>query len=301
MRRENVGQLLRRLRWTIRRPLASQLGGDERSLVQGAGVELAEMREYQPGDDIRLIDWNTTARSDRTFVREALVERGLDAWLLVDVSASIDWGTAACPKRERAIELAAIAADLLLHQGNRVGALFFAERPLDILPPALGRTALLRLLDRMRKQPRQAEVGSTDLTAALERVGALARRRGVILVISDFIADAGWENALGRLAHRHEVVAVRLGDPRERDLPDIGIATFEDAETGRQLVVDTGDAALRERFRAAAAAADEALVATLRRRGVDVLTLSTDTDILPALVTFLRTRRQRGPHLPSAG
>jgi len=301
---ENVRQVLRRLRWTVRRPLATHLGGDERSLARGAGMELAEIREYQPGDDIRLIDWNTTARADRPFVREALVERGLDAWMVVDLSGSVDWGTVNCLKRERALELAAVAGDLLLRQGDRVGALFFADRPLDLIPPAAGQTALLRVLDRMRRQPRQAPTGRTDLTAALERVGAVARRRGLLLVISDFMVEPGWEPVLGRLAARHEVIAVRLGDPGERALPDVGVATFEDPETGQQLTVDTGDARLRERFRAAAAAADQARIAALGRRGVEVLTLGTEAEILPALVTFLSTRRRspaRGPHLPPAG
>jgi uncharacterized protein (DUF58 family) len=303
VRREPLARLLRRLRWTVHRPLATYLGGEERSLLRGRGVELVEIREYQPGDDVRLIDWNTTARADRAYVREALVERGLDAWLAVDVSGSIDWGTTNCPKRERALELVAVAGELLTRQGNRVGALFFADRPLDVVPPAAGRTALLGMLDRLRRRPRQAATGRTDLAAALGRVDALARRRSLVLVVSDFAVPTGWERALGRLAARHEVVAVRVTDPRERDLPDIGLATFEDPETGQQLVVDTGHPALRARYRAAVAARDEAMCAALARHDVPLLALSTDAEILPALAAFLishRRARSRRGRLPAA-
>jgi hypothetical protein len=173
-----------------------------------------------------------------------------------------------------------------------------------VLPPTSGHLALSRLLDRLRGEPRQAATGPTDLAAALERVAALARRRGVVLVVSDFVAEPGWQAALGRLAVRHEVVAVRVGDPRERELPDIGLVTFEDPETGRQLTVDTSDATLRARFRAAAAAADDAVIAALGRRGVDLLTLGTEAEILPALVAFLANRRRAralGPRRPPTG
>jgi len=295
-RHEPTLRLLRRLRWTVRRPLATYLGGDERSLVRGAGVELAEMREYQPGDDVRLIDWNTSARGDRVYVREAFVERGLDVFFVVDVSGSVDWGTAACLKRDRALEAVGLVGDLLIHQGNRVGALFFANKPLDALPPTTGQNALLRLLDRVKHQPRQAPSGPTDLTAALERVGALARRRSLVIVVSDFLAADGWETPMKRLAVRHEVAAVRVVDPRDGEIPDVGVVTFEDPETGAQLVVDTGDAKLRERFREAALAKDTVLAATLRRSGVPLLRLSTDADVVPALVAFLREQRR-----PAAG
>ncbi|MDQ5853185.1 MAG: DUF58 domain-containing protein, partial [Chloroflexota bacterium] len=170
---ETAEGLLRRLQWTVLRPLATMLGGDERSLVRGPGMELTEIREYQPGDDVRYIDWNITARADRPFVREAHVERALDAWLILDLSASIDWGTAQCLKRDRAAEFAAVAGQLLGRYGNRVGALLFAERPLCFVPPRTGRTHLQHVLAAINGEPRQAGHGRTDLAAALARVNMM--------------------------------------------------------------------------------------------------------------------------------
>jgi uncharacterized protein (DUF58 family) len=285
--------LLRRLHWTVLRPLASLLGGNERSLVRGPGMELDEVRVYQPGDDVRHIDWNITARTDQPFVRQARVERALDVWLLLDVSASVDWGTARCLKRDRIVEFAAVAGQILGQHGNRVGALLFAARPLSVIPPATGRNHLLGLLAGIRQHPRQAERGSTDLTAALARAHAVIRRRALIMIVSDFLVPDGWQAALRRLAQRHEVTAVRLHDPRERELPDVGLITLEDPETDNQLLVNTSDRRLRERYRQAAAAQAERLQAELARSGIDQFELSTDADLLPALIRFVHTRRMR--------
>jgi uncharacterized protein (DUF58 family) len=288
--------LLRRLQWTVIRPLASRLGGDERSLVRGFGLELSDLREYQPGDDVRHIDWNTTARTDRPYVREAYAERALDVWLVVDVSPSVAWGTARCLKRDLAVELAATVGLLRGRQGNRIGALLFAERPRALVPVGIGRAHLLRLVTCLRDEPRRDGAGRTDLAAALAQIRAFAQRRSLILIISDFLVPDGWQVALGPLAHRHEVVAVRLRDPREAEIPDVGLIAFEDPETGGQLVVDTGDRRLRERFAEAAAGQDERIRAELVRRGVDQLVLSTADDLGPALVRFLGARKYRRGH-----
>ena len=285
--------LLRRLQWTVLRPLAARLGGDERSLVRGFGLELTELREYQPGDDVRHIDWNTTARTDRPFVREAHAERALDVWLVVDVSPSVDWGTVRRLKRDLAVELAAVVGLLLGRQGNRIGALLFAERPRALVPPGTGRAHLLRLLTCLRDEPRREGGGRTDLAAALAQIRAFARRRSLILIVSDFLVPDGWQAVLGPLAHRHEVVAIRLRDRRDAEIPDVGLVAFEDPETGAQVVVDTGDRRLRERFADAAAAQDARIAADLARRGVDLLTLATDDDLVPALVRFLTVRKRR--------
>ena len=290
---EPATELLRRLDWTVLRPLASLLGGNERSLVRGPGMELDEVRAYQPGDDVRHIDWNITARTDQPFVRQARVERALDVWLLLDVSASVDWGTARCVKRERLVEFAAVAGQVLGQHGNRFGALLFAARPLSFIPPATGRSHLLRLLAGIRQHPRQVERGSTDLGAALARAHAVIRRRALIMIVSDFLVPDGWQPALRRLAQRHEVTAVRLYDPRERELPDVGLITLEDPETGKQLIVNTSDRKLRERYRQAAVTQAEQLHGELARSGVDQFELSTDADLLPALIRFLHTRRVR--------
>ncbi|MCU0491146.1 MAG: DUF58 domain-containing protein [Chloroflexaceae bacterium] len=285
--------LLRRLRWTVLRPLASALGGNERSLVRGPGVELDEVREYQPGDDVRHIDWNITARTDQPFVRQARVERALDVWLVMDVSPSVDWGTASCLKRDRSLEMAAVAGQVLAQHGNRIGALLFAEKPLGFVPPGAGRTHLLRLLAGIRDTAPQRGRGTTDMTAALARIDSVARRRAMLLIVSDFLVPEGWQPVLRRLAQRHEVVAVQVRDPRERELPDVGMITLEDPETGGQLIVNTSDRKLRERFRQAALAQDETLRRELARSGVDMLALSTAEDLLPAMLRFLHSRRAR--------
>jgi uncharacterized protein (DUF58 family) len=291
---------LRRLGWTVLRPLASRVGGQERSRVLAPGAELAGLREYQPGDDVRLIDWHVTARSDRPFVRQAHAERALDAWLLVDVSPSVDWGTAACLKRERGEELAVLAWDLLARQGNRVGALLFADQPLAVAPPAAGQAGLRRMLEQLRAAPRQVGRGRTDLRAALSRAEALLRRPSLVVLVSDLFVAAGWQPPLARLARRHEVVATRLVDPRDADLPDLGVVAFEDPETGDQLLVDTGDPALRARFAAAARAEAEGVRRDLARCGVEQVVLSTAEELLPALARFLALRRAGG-HLPPVG
>lgn len=291
--RETPDRLLRRMQWAVLQPLATRLGGDERSLIRGAGMELSEVREYQPGDDVRHIDWNITARTERPYVREAQTERALEVWLILDLSASIDWGTAECLKRDRAIEFAAVAGQLLGKRGNRIGALLFADRPLALAPPGAGRAHLLRLLGALRDEARQARPGATDLAAALLKAETVLRRRAVVLVVSDFLVQDGWQPVLRRLAQRHEVIAVQLSDPREAEIPDVGLLTLEDPETGAQLTVNTRDRKLRERFRAAAQAQAEHIRAGLVGGGVDHLALSTDAALLPALVRFLAARRLR--------
>jgi uncharacterized protein (DUF58 family) len=275
------------------RPLATNLGGDERSLARGHGMELVELRPYQPGDDIRHIDWNVTARSDQPFVRDSQVERGLDVWLLVDISGSIDWGTALCSKRARTAEFAAAAGQMLGRHGNRVGGITFAERPGRIVPPAAGRAQLLRVLASIHEAPRQSARGRTDLAGAIAYAGSIIRRRSLVLVVSDFLVPDGWQPALGTLARRHEVVAVRLHDPREAELPDVGIVTLEDPETGGQLIVNTGDAGLRQRFQVAARQQAERIRADINQCGVDQLMLRTDEELVPTLVRFLHARRLR--------
>ncbi|HEY3079120.1 MAG TPA: DUF58 domain-containing protein [Chloroflexota bacterium] len=291
---------LRRLGWTVLRPLASRLGGQERSRVLAPGAELAGLREYQAGDDVRLIDWHVTARSDRPFVREAQAERALDAWLLVDASRSVDWGTASCLKRERGEELAALAWGLLARHGNRVGALLFADQPLAVAPPAAGEAGLRRMLAQLDSTPRQVGRGRTDLGAALTRAEVLLRRPSLIVIVSDLFVGPGWQRPLGRLARRHEIVAARLADPRDADLPDVGVVAFEDPETGDQVLVDTGDAALRARFAEAARAEAERVRHDLARAGVEQIVVSTAEELLPALARFLALRRAGG-HLPPVG
>ena len=290
---EPTRALLRRVRWALRRPLAQRPNGVERSRLTGPGIDFASVREYQPGDDVRRIDWPLTARSDRAYVREAHDERGIDVWLVVDVSPSIDWGTALGLKRDVAVEMAAMAGQLMGRHGNRLGLVLFADRPLDVIPPAAGHAHLERVVGRLRLAPERSGMGRTDLTAALASVQRLARRPSRIVLITDFLVPDGWSPRLRQLARRHEVAAIRLHDPRERELPDIGLVTFEDPENGAQCTVDTADARMRERFAAAAVGQARAIDATLRGCGVDVLALGTDEAPARALVGFLDTRRRR--------
>jgi uncharacterized protein (DUF58 family) len=290
-RSTSTRELLRRVRWAVARPLAQRPNGEERSRLPGPGVDFARVREYQPGDDVRRIDWPLTARSDRAFVREAHEDRGVDVWLVVDTSPSVDWGTALSVKRDVALEMSALAGQLLGRRGNRLGLIPFADRPLPVVPPGSGQAHLERVVGRLRLEPRQTARAATDLTAALALTQRLARRPSVIVLMSDFLVPDGWTNALRQLARRHEVVAVRLRDPREVSLPNIGVVTFEDPETGGQLTVDTNDAQLRERFADAAVAQAKHIDATLSGCGAAVLVTGTDELLIPRLVKFLDARR----------
>ena len=290
--RRTPTDVLRRLQWTVLRPLATALGGDERSLVRGSGMELAEVREYQPGDDVRHIDWNTTARTEQVYVREAYAERALDVWLLLDVSASIDWGTAQCLKRDRLIDFVGVAGQLLGRRGHRIGSLAFAHEPLVMVPPGSGRIHQQRLIDKAQATASQQR-RATNLSAALRQLETFARRRSLVLIVSDFLLVDEWQPVLRRMAQRHEIVAVQLADPREGELPPIGTVVFEDPETGAQLIANTDDAKLRERFRAAAAKQADQLRIDLVRCGAEHLRISTDDDLLPVLVRWLAARRQQ--------
>lgn len=295
-----IDQLLRRSRWPVLRRLGFHPGGAEPSALRGTGLEYSDVREYQAGDDPRTIEWNITARSDRPYVRESLPDRGLDAWLLIDVTRSLDWGTARCLKRRLALEFAAVVGQLLIGRGNRVGALLFDDRVRSIVPPSAGRTALLQLFARLERTANAEGPGggSTDLTRALTEAGRLIRRPSMMILISDFMTPGGWQQPLRSLAIRHEVVAVWITDPREGEIPDVGVVTFEDPESGEQILVDTRSAHLRARFQNAAAAQRETIRADLRRARAAIAELSTAAELVPQLVAFIKHREaQRGHRL----
>jgi uncharacterized protein (DUF58 family) len=285
-------ELFRRLRWPVLRRLAVHPGGDERSAVRGLGIEYNEVREYQPGDDPRLIDWNLTARSTSTYVRESYPDRGLDVWLVVDTTRSLDWGTARCLKRQTALELVAAAAQLLARHGNRVGALLVDERVQRVIGPVSGRTALHRLIAQVDLGMVPAgEERPTDLGRALLEAGRLIRRRSLVLVISDFLSPTHWGLPLRSLSLRHEVIAARIYDPREHDIPDVGVVTFEDPEGGLQLQVDTGSRRLRERFRQAAEQQRDWIRQEIVGSRAGLVELTTAEELLPQLVQFFQRRR----------
>lgn len=288
-------RLLRRLEWRVVRRLDGRLQGDYRTLFRGGGVDFTDLREYQPGDDLRHVDWNVTARMDRPYVRQYVEERELTAWLLLDHSASMGFGPVDRQKDLVLAEVATTLAHVLTRAGNRVGVILFGTHVEQVIPPASGRNQVLRiarqLLDR-RAAP--AAVGTTtDLSLLLRAAHGVARRRSLVVVVSDFISEPGWEAPLALLGRRHEVVAVQIADPREFELPSVGMVYVEDAETGEQIFVDTDDPVFRARLREAADDRQAALVAATRSAGVDLHQVLTDEDLVRALVRISALRRRR--------
>ena len=285
--------LLKRLEWTVIRRLDGVLQGDYRTLFRGAGIDLADLREYQHHDDVRHIDWNVTARLQQPYVRQFTEDRELTAWFLVDLSASVDFGSSEQTKRSVAREFVGVLARLLTRHGNRVGALLYGTDVDTVLPAGNGRLHVLNLLQRMGARPEQSAAGATKLRDLLLAAQGIVKRRGSVFVVSDFISAPGWETALAQLAMRHEVTAVRLFDPLEMELPDLGLVTMRDAESGEQLVVDTHDRGFRARFKAAAEKREAALLEGLARAGVDTLELATDDDLMNSILRFADLRKQR--------
>lgn len=286
-------RILQRLDWHVIRRLDGLLQGDYRTLFYGYGVDFADLREYQPEDDIRYIDWNVTARMNTPYVRQYVEDREITAWFLLDLSPSMDFGTLQSLKRTVLIDLVTTLARLLTRHGNRVGAIFYGGRVERTIPARAGRIQVLRLVNDLLKQPRLPKAPFTSLTPLLEAGLHTIRRRSLIFIISDFISAPGWERPLNVLNQRHEVLAIRLWDPREVELPDIGPIIMEDAETGEQLYVDTHDKKFRQRFQAAARQREAALNEAFKRAGVDELSLSTEEDLVRAIVRFATLRRQR--------
>jgi uncharacterized protein (DUF58 family) len=285
--------LLRRLEWTVIRRLDGLLQGDYRTLWRGAGLDLADLREYQHFDDVRHIDWNVTARLQQPYVRQFTEDRELTAWFLVDLSASVDFGSNELTKRTLAREFVGVLARLLTRHGNRVGALLYGTEVDTVLPAGSSRVHVLNLLQRMAARPEQSAAGATKLRDLLAAAHGIVRRRSTVFVVSDFISAPGWEQALAQLATRHEVTAVRLFDPLEMELPDLGLVTMRDAESGEELVVDTHDRGFRKRFAAAAQQRETTLREGLARAGVDTLELATDADLMDAILRFAELRKQR--------
>ncbi|HEY7938565.1 MAG TPA: DUF58 domain-containing protein [Acidimicrobiales bacterium] len=291
-------QVLRRLELTITRRLDGLLHGNHLGLVPGHGSELGETRAYQPGDDVRRIDWNVTARMQSPFLRQTIADRELETWVVVDLSPSLDFGTALCEKRDLAVAAAAAVGFLTNHTGNRIGGMLLGPRGDRIFPARGGRDHLMAFLHLLATAER-VERGTTDLGAGLKHMGAITRRRGMVVVISDFLDQAAWADGLSRLAVRHDVLAIEIVDPRELSLPDVGTLVLTDPETGATAEVDTSSRKLRERFHAAATTQREAIAGAIRRSGADHLELRTDRDWLRDLIRFVGMRRQRQTRAPS--
>lgn len=286
--------LLRRLEWTVVRRLDGLLHGSYRTLFRGAGLDLADVREYQPHDDVRRIDWNVTARLQSLHVRDYHEDREVIGWFLLDLSPSVDFGSLDASKQDVLQGFVAVLARVLTRHGNPVGAVLYGNGVETVIPPRSGRRQVLRLLKSLQERPRQARAPRTDLGALLRAAQGLMVRRSLAFLVSDFISTPGWEKPLAQLARRHEVVGVRLHDPSEQQLPQLGLAVMQDAETGEQLFVDADDAVFRERYAAAAARREAQMLAALADAGVDALELSTGDDLLEVLLRFAALRKRRG-------
>ena len=296
--------ILKRLEWTVIRRLDGLLQGDYRTLLRGSGIDLADLREYQHHDDVRHIDWNVTARLQIPHVRVFTEDREMTAWFLLDLSPSIDFGSGTQRKSEVSAGFVAVLARLLTRHGNRVGALMYGAGVDTVIPPGSGRRHVLQMMHAMSRRPAARDQGATRLHELLQSAATMVRRRSTIFVVSDFISEPGWEKPLGQLAQKHEVVAVRLYDPLEADLPDLGLITMRDAESGEQMLVDTSNARFRQRFAQISAKRETELRQALARAGVDTLELSTSDDLVQSILRFtdLRKRKSRigaGAKLPA--
>lgn len=287
-------RLLRRLEWHVLRRLDGRLQGAYRTVWHGVGIDFTDLRSYTPEDDVRHIDWNVTARMDEVYVRQYTEERELTAWLVLDRSASMRGAGAGAGKDEVLAELAIVLARLLTKNGNKVGAILFDNGMRKVIPPGGGRNQTLRIAHELDSTRTTKGTGaSTDLAAMLQLASATARRRSLVFVISDFIGDSGWDRALAMLAHRHEVVTVRIVDPVEMQLPDLGLIYVEDAETGEQVLVDTSDPMLRKRLRVQVDNREDELAEAMGQSGVTNNVVTTDEDLVGALVGMVRKSRRR--------
>jgi uncharacterized protein (DUF58 family) len=297
--RADMDALLRQLDWTVLRRLDGALQGDHRSLFRGAGLDLADLREYQPHDDVRHIDWNVTARLQVPHVREHQEDREVSAWFLLDMTGSMGFGSQGQSKRALMLSFVGVMAQMLMRRGNRVGALMLTADPtakIRHVPARMGRRHLLHLMDTVHRVPLQASHHETALGPWLHQAQSLLKRRSQVFVLSDFLSAPGWEKALSGLARRHDGIAVRLSDPLETRLPAAGLMWLEDAESGEQLLLDTSDPAFRQRYADLALAREAAFHAALTQAGMDGLALATDEDLALAVRHFVALRKRRSLH-----
>ena len=284
---------LRAVDLQIGRRLDGLLTGEHRTAALGMGTELAQIREWVPGDDVRRIDWNATARSNEVQVRVDVAERALTSWVLLDVSPSMRFGTADRRKWDVAEGVAVATGHLASRRGNRIGVATFGATESLVLPPRQGRVGLLAVLLAVRREPETERVGATSIGSALTQIAKIARQRSLVVVVSDFRGPHDWRSPLLEVASRHAVVAVEIRDPREQALPNVGHIWLVDPETGRKLHVDTSRRRLRERFAEAAEKDRAALARALASLGVPHLTLTTEGDWLRPFASFVERERRR--------
>jgi uncharacterized protein (DUF58 family) len=285
----NSEAILKRLEWTVLKRLDGLLQGDYRTLYRGFGVDLADLREYQYHDDVRHIDWNVTARLQIPHVRQFVEDREVTAWFLVDLTQSMQFGSGEKRKSEQMIEYIALLARIMTKHGNRIGALVYrgGNSIAQILPAKNGRQQVLQLIDLLTAKVESTNKSPTELDQFFAKAGSLIKRRSLMFVASDFISKAGWADALGQLARRHEVVALRSEDALEVEMPDLGLITLQDSETGEQLLVDTHNKSFRDRFKSLALERKKQTEAQLSKTGVDSLMIGPVDD----LVAFAMRRR----------
>ena len=299
--RPDAESVLRRLEWTVLRRLDGVLQGNYLTVFRGFGIDLADLREYRFGDDARTMDWNATARLQIPHVRQFNEDREVSAWFLVDLSGSLHFGAGATTKRALALDFVALVARLLTRHGNRVGALLYTDRVERVLPAQGGRLNVLHLIHEIQKTGATPKQGKTTrLAELLEHSLRSIRRRSLVIVVSDFISDPGWERALALLGQRHDVLALRLYDALEMDMPDVGLVVMEDAESGAQIFVDTHDPGFRKRFATLAAERERKLREAFAIAGADCIELSTEDDLVDTLLRFARLRKRRA-QLASGG
>jgi uncharacterized protein (DUF58 family) len=288
--------LLQHLEWTVIRRLDGLLQGDHRTLFRGSGLELADLREYQAQDDVRHIDWNVTARMQTPFVREHQEDREINAWFLLDLSGSMDFGSADVSKRDVMRRFVGVMAKLLMKRGNRIGALILnpAEpEGFKYIPARMHRRHLLHLLHVLETSPVTQQSHHTRLTDWLRKANGLLKRRSSVFVVSDFMGAFNWANELSALGQRHETVAVRLFDPTEIHLPNAGLVLLQDSETSEQLLLDTANQSFRARYAQTVEKREQQLAESFADAGVDALELSTDDDLASALIRFSELRKRR--------
>lgn len=288
-------RILHHLDWHVIRRLDGLLQGNYHTLFYGPGLDFADLREYQPEDDTRHIDWNVTARLNHPYVRQFYEEREITAWFLLDLSPSMDFGPPERQKRRVLVELVATLARLLTRNGNRVGAMLYNRAAVRTIPPLGGQNQVLRLIRDLGRTNGEVMRGETNLGALLNVGYNIIKRRSLVFLISDFFSVPGWEKTLSLLNRRHDLVAIRLWDPHEDELPRTGMLYVEDMETGEQLYVDSADPVFRRKLDEIVLQRESDLQASMKRAGVDLYSISTREDLVPALIRIagLRKRRRR--------
>ena len=285
-------RLLLRLEWRVLRRVDGRIQGGYRTPYRGSGMDFAGLRDYLETDDARHIDWNATARLNSVQVRQFIEDRDLTVWLVLDRSASMAAGAPGRGKHDVLSELALVLARLFGRGGNRVGAILHDGATARVVPPGTGRAHALRISHELDRASSPV-ASTTDFAVMLDATAAMARRRSLIIVVSDFIGTGDWDKQLLRLVHRHDVVALRVMDASDDELPDAGLIVVEDAETGEQLIVDSSDPLFRVRYRAGVDERDAVLAQTTRRANVPLHRIDTDQDLVEALVRVVASTRWR--------